>query len=275
MSKVWLVTGSGRGLGFEVVRAALAAGDSVVATARDTSVLTRLLTEHENRLRLFALDVTDPDAAQAAANFTVATFGRIDVLVNNAGYAHLAPFELIEDLDFRGQVDTNFFGVVNLVRAVLPVMRRQRAGHMINVSSVGGRVTTPGLSAYQAAKWAVSGFTEILAKETADFGVRAIAVEPGGIRTDWGTGATEDDSTIPADYDGSVGVAHRRLAEHTGNEVGDPAKIAQVIVDLSRRDDLPAHLILGSDALAAFTASEDQRRREMEAWLPVSRSTDF
>jgi len=146
---------------------------------------------------------------------------------------------------------------------------------VINVSSVGGRVTTPGLSAYQAAKWAVSGFTEILAKETAGFGVRAIAVEPGGIRTDWGTGATEDDTPIPAEYDGSVGLAHRRLATYTGNEVGDPARIAQVIVDLSRRDDLPAHLILGSDALAAFAASEEVRNRDMQAWLPVSRSTDF
>ncbi|RZK01186.1 MAG: SDR family NAD(P)-dependent oxidoreductase [Novosphingobium sp.] len=275
MSKVWLVTGSGRGLGLEVVRAALAAGDSVVATARDTSTLARLLAEHENALRLFALDVTDADAAQEAADFAVAAFGRIDVLVNNAGYAHLAPFELIAEGDFRNQVDTNFYGVINLVRAVLPVMRRQRAGHVINVSSVGGRVTTPGLSAYQAAKWAVSGFTEILAKETAGFGVRAVSVEPGGIRTDWGSGATEDDNPIPADYDGSVGVAHRRLAEHTGSEVGDPVRIAQVIVDLSRRDDLPAHLILGSDALAAFATSEDLRRREMAAWLPVSQSTDF
>jgi len=124
MSKVWLVTGSSRGLGLEVVRAALAAGDSVVATARDTSVLTRILADHESTLRLFALDVTDPAAAQAAADFALAQFGRIDVLVNNAGYAHLAPFELIEAEDFRNQIDTNFYGVVNLVRAVLPGMRR-------------------------------------------------------------------------------------------------------------------------------------------------------
>lgn len=275
MSKVWLITGSGRGLGLAVVRAALAAGDRVVATARDVGALTDLQAGHRQRLQIFSLDVTAEDAAQQAADFTINTFGQIDVLVNNAGFGRVAPFEFTSDRDFRHQIDVNFYGVVNLVRAVLPIMRSQHGGYIVNISSIGGRVTTPGLSAYQAAKWAVSGFTEVIAKEVANFGIHAISLEPGGMRTDWGSGATAQSMEFPADYDGSVGEAHRRLGLYAGNEVGDPEKIAKVIVDLSRQDNLPSHLILGSDALQAFEAAEEVRNHEMEAWLPVSRSTDF
>lgn len=275
MSKIWLVTGSSRGLGFAIVREALAAGDCVVATARDVTALRYLQLDYQQTLRTFPLDVTDPNAVQDAADFAKSAFGRIQVLVNNAGFGHLAPFELVSDHDFREQIDVNFYGVVNLVRAVLPIMREQRSGHIINVSSVGGRVTTAGLSAYQAAKWAVSGLTEVIAKEVAGFGVQAISLEPGGMRTDWGSGATAAGTTVPSDYEGSVGEARKRLGLYAGNEVGDPQKIAKVIVDLSRRDDLPSHLILGSDALKAFEAAEEIRNREMQVWLPVSRSTDF
>lgn len=275
MSKIWLVTGGGRGLGHAIVAAALAAGDRVVATARDLTGLSELQALNPTTLRTFALDVTDDRRARAAIAFAAEAFGRLDVLVNNAGFGSVAPFEQTAEADFRAQIEANFYGVVSLTRAALPGMRRQRAGHIINISSVGGRVSTPGLSAYQAAKWAVSGFTEVLAKEVAPFGVEAISVEPGGMRTAWMASASNHDPVILEEYEPSVGEVLRRHAAYAGNEGGDPAKVAAVIVDLSRGRNLPAHLILGSDALHAIGEADARRSADAEAWQSVSRSTDF
>jgi NAD(P)-dependent dehydrogenase (short-subunit alcohol dehydrogenase family) len=275
MSKIWLITGASKGLGRAIVEAALGAGGNVVATARDTLPLADLKERFGDRLLPCVLDVTDETCAKRAAEVALAAYGRIDVLVNNAGYGHMAPFEQMSATDFRAQIDTNLMGVVNLARAVLPAMRRQRSGHIINVSSVGGRVATPGLSAYQAAKWAVGGFTEVLAQEVAPFGVKVIALEPGGMRTDWAhtAGATTPD--ILPDYETSVGATVRRLRAYAGNEVGDPARIAALVVELSGRDDLPAHLILGSDALFVYGEVEAARQKAHAEWEAVSRSTDF
>ncbi len=275
MSKTWLITGSARGLGRSIVEAALAAGNRVVATARDPGRLADLQQRYGDSLRTFALDVTDAKAAQAAVDFTVAAFGRLDVLVNNAGFAHIAPFEQADADDFRAQIDTNFYGVVNLVRAALPVMRAERSGHIINISSVGGRVATPGLSAYQAAKWAVGGFTEVLAVETASFGVKVIAVEPGGMRTDWGFIAGGNPPPVLPDYEPSVGATLGMLKAYAGNEIGDPVKIAAVILDLADRDVLPAHLLIGSDAQYVFDLAEAKRREDAKEWASVTTSTDF
>lgn len=275
MSKIWLVTGGARGLGRSIVVAALAAGDQVVATARDPARLADLEARHGGALRTFALDVTDPQASQAAIDFAVDTFGSLDILVNNAGFGQLAPFEQTSEADFRAQIDANFYGVVNLTRAALPVMRWHRAGHIINIASVGARVSTAGLSAYQAAKWAVAGFTEVLAREVAGFGVKAVSVEPGGMRTDWASAASAGAGPLLPEYQSTVGERLDLHKAYAGNEVGDPARIAQVIVDLTRRDHLPAHLILGSDALRAFAEAEAVRQAEAREWAAVSRSTDF
>jgi NAD(P)-dependent dehydrogenase (short-subunit alcohol dehydrogenase family) len=275
MSKIWLITGSARGLGRSIVEAALAAGDRVVATARDPGRLADLQGEHGDDLRTFALDVTNAKAAQAAVEFAVESFGRLDVLVNNAGFGHIAPFEQTEEADFRAQIDTNLYGVVNLTRAALPVMRRQRSGCIINISSVGGRVSTPGVSAYQAAKWAVGGFTEVIAKEVAPFGVKVVSVEPGGMRTDWAVTAGSAAPELLPDYEASVGATVSLMKAYAGHEIGDPAKIAAVIVDLANRDKLPAHLLIGSDALFVFKQAEATRQAEAAEWVPVSISTDF
>ncbi len=275
MSKIWLITGSARGLGRFIAEAALAAGDQVVATARDPARLADLQAKHGTRLRTFALDVTDAAAAEDAVDFAIDSFGRLDILVNNAGFGHVAPFEQTSEADFRAQIDANFYGVVNLVRAALPGMRWHRAGHIINISSVGARVSTPGLAAYQAAKWAVAGFTEVLAKEIAPFGVKAISVEPGGMRTDWASIASRSVQALLPEYEASVGArldSHRNLA---GHEIGDPARVAKVIVDLTRRDSLPAHLVLGSDALHVIGEAEAARQAEAREWASVSASTDF
>jgi NAD(P)-dependent dehydrogenase (short-subunit alcohol dehydrogenase family) len=261
MSKIWLITGSARGLGRHLAEAVLAAGHRLVAAARQTDKLQDLVDRYGDRIVPVVLDVT--------------AFGRLDVLVNNAGFAHAAPFEQISDDDFRAQIDTNFYGVVNLTRAALPVMRKQRAGHIIQISSVGGRMGSPGLSAYQSAKWAVGGFTEVLAKEVAPIGIKVTAVEPGGMRTDWGTIARGTTPQIWPDYEPSVGMFSKRLAEYIGHEVGDPDKIAQVILQLAEHDAPPEHLILGSDALHFFNLVDSARRADAERWKPVSLSTDF
>jgi NAD(P)-dependent dehydrogenase (short-subunit alcohol dehydrogenase family) len=275
MSKIWLVTGSARGLGRSIVEAALAAGHSVLATARDVARLADLQERHGARLRSFALDVTDGAAAQAAVDFAISAFGRLDVLVNNAGFGRFVPFEQMDAADFRAQIDANFYGVVNLTRAALPAMRAQRSGHIINISSVGGRVGTPGLSAYQAAKWAVGGFTEVLVQEVAPFGVKVIAVEPGGMRTDWGLAARGDAPALLPDYEPSVGAILGLLKNYIGKEIGDPEKIARVVVDLANHESLPAHLLLGSDALHVFGAADAARRKAAADWASVSASTDF
>jgi NAD(P)-dependent dehydrogenase (short-subunit alcohol dehydrogenase family) len=275
MPKTWLITGAARGLGRSIAEAALAAGDTVVATARDPHRLADLEARYPDTLLSFALDVTDMAAAQVAVTVAVDTFGRLDVLVNNAGYGHAAAFEQTSQASFRAQIETNFYGVVNLTRAALPVLRAQRAGHIINISSVGGRTATPGLSAYQSAKWAVGGFSEVIAREVAPFGVKIVCVEPGGMRTSWGEIARGNAPAVMPDYQPSVGAVLDLLKAYVGNEIGDPERIAQIVLDLSRRETLPAHLVLGSDALFVLAQAEAHRHKEAAEWAQVSRSSDF
>ncbi|SFU25262.1 SDR family NAD(P)-dependent oxidoreductase [Paraburkholderia aspalathi] len=275
MSKVWLVTGSARGLGRDIVETALRAGERVVATARDPRQLADLVTRYGEQVRAVALDVTDPAAARAAVQAAVDAFGRLDVVVNNAGFGHLAPFEQTTEDDFRAQIDTNFYGVVNVTRAALPVLRKQRSGHVIQISSVGGRVGIAGLSAYQAAKWAVGGFTEVISQELAPFGVHVTALEPGGMKTEWGTGAMGEAPELLPDYVPSVGAITDMLSQYVGKEAGDPAKVAQVVLKLAYHDSLPPHLLLGSDALHFAGEGDKARAAAAEAWRAVSAATDF
>ncbi|HGM5582657.1 TPA: SDR family NAD(P)-dependent oxidoreductase [Pseudomonas putida] len=276
MSKVWLVTGAARGLGRSISEAVLRSGDILVAGARDPQRLDDLVAQYgEQQVRVVALDVTDEQAAQKAVQLALDAFGRLDVLVNNAGYGHTAPFEQMTADDFRAQVETNLFGVVNLTRAVLPVMRQQRSGHIFQVSSVGGRTSTPGLSAYQAAKWAVGGFSDVVAKEVTPLGIQVCTLEPGGMRTDWAGEAKRPVEGMLEDYDVTVGHVLRLLAGYAGNEVGDPQRIAELIVELSRRDDLPLRLLLGGDALYVYGLDERARAEELEQWRETTLSTHF
>ena len=275
MTKVWLLTGASRGLGRAIAETVLAAGERLVAGARDTGTLDDLVARYPQTLRTVALDVNDPAAAEAAVLAAVDTWGRLDVLVNNAGYGHLAPFERMSAKDFRGQIETNFFGVVNLTRAAVPVMRRQRSGHIFQVSSLGGRIGNPGLSAYQAAKWAVGGFTEVLVQELAPFGVHVTALEPGAMRTDWGTTAQGAAPDLGEDYQASMGPFLKLLDGIIGQETGDPSKIAKVILALARHPSPPAHLLLGSDALHYCGLADASRAAAGERWKSVSAAADF
>ncbi|AJK46915.1 SDR family NAD(P)-dependent oxidoreductase [Burkholderia plantarii] len=275
MSKVWLVTGAARGLGRAIAQAVLEAGDSLVAGARDPARLADLAASHGERLRAVELDVTDEAAAARAVAVAREAFGRLDVLVNNAGYGHTAPFEQTAPDAFRAQIETNLFGVINLTRAVLPVMREQRAGHIFQVSSVGGRTATAGLSAYQAAKWAVGGFSDVVGMEVAPFGVRVCTLEPGGMRTDWAAQARQGIDAMLPEYEPSVGRILALLNTYGGHEVSDPARIAALIVELSRRDDVPKRLLLGGDALYVCEQAEAQRADEAARWRSTTLSTHF
>ena len=274
MSKVWFVTGSANGLGRHIAEAVLKSGGRLVATARDPQKLEELVKQHGDRVLAARLDVTDESAARAAVALGVRSFGRIDVVVNNAGYGDIGPFEQLSSERFRAVIDTNFYGVVNVTRAALPVMRSQRSGHIFQISSVGGRLALPGRTPYHAAKWAVGGFTESLAQEAAPFGVKVCALEPGGMRTSWGARAHRDMPQLLPDYEPSVGAVVRSLASLWGHEKSDPALLAQLILQLSERDQLPAHLLLGSDAVQYAGNADRARAAEAEEWRTVSISTD-
>src|ERR1700752_3240077 len=274
-SKVWLVTGSGSGLGRNIAEAVLAAGHRLVATARDPRRLEDLVNKYGDQIRTAALDVTDEKAAQASVQMAVEAFGRLDVVVNNAGYGDIAPFEQLSSERFKAVVDTNFYGVVNVTRAALPIMRKQKSGCILQISSVGGRLARPGSTPYHAAKWAVGGFTESLAQEVASFGVRVCALEPGGMRTNWGARANQDTPDLLPDYEPSVGSVVKALESYWGHETSDPVKVAQVILRLAAADPLPAHLLLGSDAAKPASDAEAPRAADAERWRDVSVSTDF
>ena len=275
MSKVWFITGSSRGFGAELVRAVLAHGDRVVATARKPEQVRPLIEGHEERARVFALDVTDADAAVAAVEFAVAEFGRIDVVVNNAGYANSAPIEEVDIADFRAQIEANLFGVVNVTRAALPVLRAQRSGVFVQFSSIGGRVGgTVGLGAYQAAKFAVEGFSEVLANEVAGFGVKVIIVEPGAFRTDW-QGSSMTMQEPGPDYRQALSGMHELRKTTNGSQPGDPARAARIIIDVVESPTPPRRLLLGSAAVEMALASGAERNEEATRWAAVSRSADF
>ena len=274
MSKVWLVTGSASGLGRNIAEAVLASGERLVATARDPRRLEDLVKKYGQQVRSAPLDVADESAAHAAVQVAVGEFGRLDVVVNNAGYGDIAPFEQLSSERFKALVDTNFYGVVNMTRAALPIMRKQKSGCILQISSVGGRLARPGNAGYHAAKWAVGGFSESLAQEVAPFGVKVCALEPGGMRTNWGARANKETPVLLPDYEPSVGAVIKALASYWGNEMSDPAKVAQLILRLADSDTLPAHLLLGSDAVQFAGQAEATRAADAERWRKVSVSTD-
>src|SRR3981189_2371412 len=274
MSKVWLITGSASGLGRNIAEAVLASGDRLVATARDPGRLEDLVEKYGDQVRTAPLDVADEAAAYLAVQVALHAFGRLDVAVNNAGFGDFAPFEQLSSERFKAVIDTNFYGVVNVTRAALPIMRKQKSGCILQISSVGGRLGVPGNSPYHAAKWAVGGFTESLAKEVAPLGVKVCALEPAGMRTNWGARATRGRPALLPDDEPSVGGVMKALESRWGHENSDPAKVAQVVLRLAVSDCLPAHLLIGSDAVQHAGQAEATRAADAERWREVSVSTD-
>ena len=275
MAKVWLITGSGNGLGREIAEAALAAGDSVVAGARRREELNPLVERYGERVTPVELDVREEEAAKAAVQAAVDTYGQLDVLVNNAGYGYFAPFEQMKPEQFRDVVETCLFGVVYTTRAALPVMRRQKSGHIFQVSSIGGRMARAGNSSYHAAKWAVGGFSDSVAAEVAPFGVKVCTLEPGAIRTNWAARAGENAPEVLPEYEETIGAMYKLLASIAGKEEGDPKKIAEVVVRLAGMEDVPKRLILGKDAETRVKHVEAARAEEAAKYHEVTVSTVF
>ncbi|WP_225847630.1 oxidoreductase [Streptomyces sp. HPF1205] len=275
MTRTWLITGTSRGFGRALATAVLEHGDNVLATARRPESLRGLVEEYGERVRVAALDVTDPAAAVAAVKTATVVFGGLDVVVNNAGYANSAPIEEMPDEDFREQFEANFFGTVNVTRAALPVLRAQGSGTFVQFSSVGGRVGgTPGMGAYQSAKFAVEGFSEVLAAEVRPFGVRVLIVEPGAFRTDW-QGSSMRTRPVGAAYQETVGAMNEYRRASDGSQPGDPARAAGIIVRVVGSDDPPRRLLLGAAAVELALSSGRERAEEARAWAAVSREADF
>src|ERR1700752_4876985 len=273
-SKAWLITGSSRGLGRAFAQAALEAGDRVVATARNPLQLNDIVSRYGDRVRALALDVTSEAQARHAVDTAIETFGVLDVLVNNAGYGNVCPVEDTPLDDFRAQIETNLFGVIIMTKAALPYFRERRAGYIIQVTSIAGRVGPLGRAPYAAAKFGVEGFSESLAKEIGPLGIKVTIVEPGGFRTDFAGSSTELSEGHP-EYDSTVGATARFQRNYNGKQPGDPKKAAQAIVQLTQERNPPLRLLLGSDAYAAAEKNDLARLEEARIWKKLSVSTDF
>jgi NAD(P)-dependent dehydrogenase (short-subunit alcohol dehydrogenase family) len=275
MQKTWFVTGSSRGFGREIAEAALKRGDRVVATARKPDQLDDLAKAYGDHVLTFGLDVTDSTAANRAVDATINSFGALDIVVNNAGYADSAPIEEMSEASFRDQIETNLFGVVNVTKAALPLFHQQRSGHFLQFSSIGGRVGgTPGMGAYQTAKFAVEGFSEVLNAEVKPLGIKVTIVEPGGFRTDWG-GSSMGTSTVGADYEDTVGAMNRFRESTVSTWRGDPERAANILLDVVDLEEPPLRLLLGDGAVKSADKSSRERAAEAERWAEVSRSADF
>ncbi|MFJ5549441.1 oxidoreductase [Streptomyces sp. NPDC093225] len=274
--RIWLITGASSGFGRTLAEAALAAGDTVVAAVRRPAALADEAAAHPGRLVPVALDVADTARAAEVVAEVVDRFGRIDVLVNNAGRGLVGAVEETSDAELRDLMDLHFFGPAALVRAVLPHMRAQKSGAVVQMSSMGGRLSFPGVGAYSATKFALEGLTEALAGEVAAHGITCLIVEPGAFRTGFaGAGALQSTATVLPAYEDTVGGVRTGLSDSDGTQPGDPVRAAEAILTALDADHTPLRLALGDDAVDAIRAHADAERAELNAWEDVSRSTAY
>jgi NAD(P)-dependent dehydrogenase (short-subunit alcohol dehydrogenase family) len=273
MTKVWFITGSARGLGRCITQAALEAGYLVAATARNPEQLQEFTDKFPDQILPLQLDVTSKAQIQQAVAQTIDRFGRIDVLVNNAGFGITGAAEAFTDEQVRSQLETNLYAPIEVTRSILPHMRKQRSGRVLQISSIGGRIGTPGLTMYQAAKFGLSGFAEALSREVLPLGIHVTSVEPGGFRTDWSNASMSYAPEVEG-YESTVGFVTQFLKGSNFVPMGDPDKAAKAIIDLSEHAEPPVHLVLGSEASAMLQQAIETRKAELEKWLPVSKSTD-
>ncbi|MCX4745281.1 oxidoreductase [Kitasatospora sp. NBC_01287] len=271
---IWFVTGASRGLGAAITREALDRGHSVITTARDASAVLKAYPHKPDELLALNADVTEPEQLRAAVEAGLARFGRIDNVVNNAGYGLVGAIEETSDQAARALFDVNVFGVLNTLRATLPTLRAQRSGHVLNIGSVGGFATAPATGLYGASKFALEGISEALHGELAPLGVRVTIVEPGGFRTDFlNSSSIQVEPATIADYTEGAGPVREALAHYDGRQPGDPVKAARAIVDVTETAEPPLRLQLGADAVERVEAKLDLVRRELDQWRHVALST--
>ena len=272
---VWFITGCSTGFGHELVRIGLDRGFRVVATARNPDKLRDLVGGHEDKALTVKLDVTNKGDIAAAVKQAEDRFGRIDVLVNNAGYGYIAAIEEGEDDQVRAQFDTNVFGVFDLIKAVLPGMRKQRSGHIVNVSSIGGLVGFGATGYYHATKFAVEGLSETLNVEVAPLGIKVTIVEPGPFRTDWAGRSIVESKIEIADYAETAGKRREQTRERSGKQPGDPVRAAEAIIAAVQSKDPPLRLLLGKPALDLAYKQIDSMRENFDAWKETTLGADY
>jgi NAD(P)-dependent dehydrogenase (short-subunit alcohol dehydrogenase family) len=272
---VWFITGTSQGFGSELARAALQRGDSVVATSRRPEKVKAAFPDAGDRLLALAVDLAQPASIQSAVETALKRFGRIDVLVNNAGHGLLGAVEEASDEEIKAVFDLNVFGLIRMTRAVLPHMRERHSGHIVNLSSIGGLVGLPGWGIYNATKFAVEGLSEALAIELAPLGIKVTAVEPGPFRTDFLGGSLSTARQQLADYDGTAGKTRAAAGQRHGGQPGDPALAAEAIIKVVSADKPPVHLPLGALAVQKANEKLDELKKEFAAWRDVALATDF
>jgi NAD(P)-dependent dehydrogenase (short-subunit alcohol dehydrogenase family) len=274
-SPVWLITGCSTGFGREFARAAITHGFRVVATARDARKLDDLVIGHEEHVRVLTLDVTNSEHIKSAVNEAERAFGRIDVLVNNAGYGYMAAVEEGEEKDIRALFETNFFGLAAMIRAVLPGMRARRQGSIVNIASVGGIIGFPGSGYYAATKFAVEGLSQSLAREVEPLGIRVLLVEPGPFRTDWAGRSLRQSPNFIGDYEQTSGHRRREIASYSGKQPGDPVRAALAVIKVMQSPAPPAHLVLGREGIDNVERHFRSMLSELELWRETSVGADF
>jgi len=266
MKKVWFITGCSTGFGRAIASHVLSIGHNVVITARKISDISDLADQYESTALALSLDVTKPEQITDAVNKSIERFGSIDVLVNNAGIGYFGAVEESEDDAVRKMFEINFFGLANMTKAVLPTMRKQRSGHIINISSIGGLVAFPALGYYNASKFAVDGLSESLSKEVAHLGIHVTIVAPSGFRTDWAGRSAENSKIVIADYADTAGANKSFIRGYSGNQPGDPNRAAQAIVKAVESKEPPLRLLLGAAALKGAMSKLDVLKKDFDAW---------
>jgi NADP-dependent 3-hydroxy acid dehydrogenase YdfG len=274
-SRVWFITGASTGFGRLLAEEVLSAGGKVIATARNRDKVADLEAKYPQAARALALDVTDEGEVDSAVTQAFAYFARVDVLVNNAGYGVAGAIEEVSQAEFMPMFETNVFGLLRVTRAFLPHLRKQRSGHILNLSSIGGVVASPGIGFYNSTKFAVEGISEALAAELAPLGIRVTIIEPGPFRTDFLGRSSVIAKTRIADYDGTAGNMRKYFAENDGKQKGDPLRAVKAMMDVVESPDPPLRLLLGESALQRLRTKLDNWRKEISAWEQVTVGADF
>lgn len=273
--RIWFITGASTGFGRLLAEEVLKSGGKVAATARKPEQVSDLEKQYPEQAKAIRLDVTDPVQIEAAAQEAIAHFGKIDVLVNNAGYGVAGAIEEVSEDEFLPMFETNILGLIRVTRAFLPQLRKQRSGHILNLSSIGGLVTTPGIGYYHTTKFAIEGFSEALAAELAPLGIRVTLIEPGPFRTDFlGRSGVVAAKRIP-DYDSTAGNMRKYFAEQNGKQPGDPRRAVRAMIDVVESPNPPLRLLLGASALQRVRAKLDNWQKEIAAWEQTTVGADF
>lgn len=275
MKKVWFITGCSTGFGRALSKEVLAKGYFAVVAARNTADVQDIIDEYPDTAIAVKLDVTVPTEIQAAVAAATEKFGHIDVLVNNAGIGYFAAIEESEDDQVRRMFDINVFGLASMTQAILPVMRKQRSGHILNISSIGGLRSFPGVGFYNATKYAVDGLSEALSKEVAPLGIKVTIIAPSGFRTDWAGRSAKDTTVKIADYAGTAGKNADDIRGVSGNQPGDPVRAAKAMIQITETENPPLRLLLGAAALKGARAKIEELKHDVETWADVTEGADF